>query len=223
MAPDTGSSFLGWWRIRFNMQYETVPYQLSCYALLVLGRPRDPEIDERVMEVARRHLAQNGYDGMSLTAIAEEAGTTRQALYRRWPTKADLATAAVAAMARTAERSPTEDSYADLVRELDAFRRGISRPDGVSMVGTMLLRSTDPELVTFYRERVVAPRRATLREILERARDQGLLAPDADLDAALGMFTGSWYARSLEGVRPLPRWAERIAAVVWRGLGGKPT
>ena len=195
---------------------------MICYAWFVLGRPRDPEIDERVMEVARRHLSQNGYDGMSLTAIAGEAGTTRQALYRRWPTKADLATAAVAAMSRTAERSPTEDPYADLVRELGAFRRGISRPDGVSMVGTMLLRSTDPELVTFYRERIVAPRRAALREILERARDHGLLSADADIEAALGMFTGSWYARSLQGVPPLPRWAERTAAVIWRGLGGTP-
>jgi len=172
------------------------------------------------MEVARRHLAQNGYEGMSLTAIAEEAGTTRQALYRRWPTKADLATAAVAAMSGTAERHPSEDPYADLVRELDAFRRGISRPDGVSMVGTMLLLSADPELVGYYRERIVAPRRARLREILERAKGQGLLADDADLDAALGMFTGSWYARALEGVRPLPRWAERTAAIIWRGLGG---
>jgi AcrR family transcriptional regulator len=186
----------------------------------MLGRPRDPEIDERVMEVARRHLARNGYDAMSLTAIAEEAGTTRQALYRRWPTKADLATAAVAAMSRTAERSPSEDPFADLVRELDAFRRGISRPDGVSMVGTMLLRSTDPELVSLYRERVVAPRRARLREILERARGQGLLSPDADVDAALGMFTGSWYARSLQGGRPLTRWADRTAVIIWRGLGG---
>jgi AcrR family transcriptional regulator len=188
----------------------------------VLGRPRDPEIDERVMGVARRHLARSGYDAMSLTAIAEEAGTTRQALYRRWPTKADLATAAVAAMSRTAERGPSDDPFADLVQELDAFRSGISRPDGVSMVGTMLLRSTDPELVTLYRERIVTPRRARLREILERARGQGLLSPDADLDAALGMLTGSWYARSLQGARPLPRWAERTAAIVWRGLGGSP-
>lgn len=186
------------------------------------GRPRDLAIDERVLEVARRHLAQVGYDGMSLTAIAAEAGTTRQALYRRWPTKADLATAAVAAMSRAAERSPTADPYADLVRELEAFRRGISRPDGVSMVGTMLVGSTDPELVAYYRERLVAPRRAALREILERARTGGLLAPDADLDAALGMFTGSWYARSLQGAPPLPRWAERTAAVIWRGLGGEP-
>jgi len=185
------------------------------------GRPRNPEIDERVMEVARRHLAQNGYDGMSLAAIAEEAGTTRQALYRRWPTKADLATAAVAHIARAHEGLPSDDPYADLVRELEGFRRGISRPDGISMVGTMLLRSTDPELVSLYRERVVVPRRARLRATLERARSMGLLAADADIETALAMFTGSWYARSLAGAAPLSRWAERTASIVWRGLGGR--
>ena len=33
----------------------------------------------------------NGYDAMSVVAVAADAGTTRQAVYRRWPTKADLA------------------------------------------------------------------------------------------------------------------------------------
>jgi AcrR family transcriptional regulator len=188
----------------------------------VLGRPRDPAIDERVLDVARAHLARVGYEGMSLAAVAEEAGTTRQALYRRWPTKADLATDAIAAMSDAAERSPTDDPFADLVDELEAFARGISRPDGVSMVGTMLLRSTDPGLAALYRERLVAPRRSRLRAILERARSRGLLDESADLDAALGMFTGSWYARALAGDRPLPGWAGRTAAVIWRGLGGDP-
>lgn len=184
------------------------------------GRPRDAEIDGRVLEATRRHLAQHGYEAMSVAAVAQDAGTTRQALYRRWPTKADLATAAIAAMSRAEERSGTDDPYADLVRELEAFRRGVSRPDGVSLVGTMLVRSTDPELVRFYRERVVAPRRARLRAILERARGQGLLDAAADVDTAVSAFTGSWYARELAGDTPPARWAERVAALVWRGLGG---
>lgn len=157
---------------------------------------------------------------MSLAAVAEEAGTTRQALYRRWSGKADLATAAIAAMSRAEERAPTDDPFADLVRELEAFRRGISRPDGVSMVGTMLVASTDPALVDLYRERIVAPRRARLRAILERARDEGRIDEDADLDVALGCFTGNWYATVLAGERPPSRWAERLAEIVWRGLGG---
>lgn len=186
------------------------------------GRPRDADIDERVLEAARRQLAQHGYEAMSVAAVAQEAGTTRQALYRRWPTKADLATAAIAAMARAAERTPTDDPYADLVAELEAFRRGISRPDGVSLVGTMLLRSADPELVRFYRERIVVPRRSRLRTILERAREAGLVDAEADIETALNVFTGTWYARALAGDSPTPRWAERVASLVWRGLGGTP-
>ncbi len=184
------------------------------------GRPRDPEIDQRVLEVTRRHLAQHGYEAMSVVAIAQEAGTTRQAVYRRWPTKADLATAAIAALSRAEERPHTDDPYADLVRELDAFRQGISRPDGLSMVGTMLNAGTDADLVALYRKRIVAPRRTRLREILERARSADLLDHDADLEVAVAMLTGNWYARALAGGPAPSRWAARTATLVWRALGG---
>lgn len=186
------------------------------------GRPRDPEIDARVLAVAREHLGTRGYEAMSLAAVAEEAGTTRQAVYRRWPTKADLATAAIAAMSRAAERTPTDDPYADLVRELRAYAAGVGRPGGVSLVGTMLVDATDPDLVTQYRERIVLPRRAQLREILERARDAGLIAADADVETVLPMLTGAWYATALAGEAPGADWPERAAALAWRALGGTP-
>lgn len=184
------------------------------------GRPRDASIDQRVLAVAASHLARCGYGAMSVSAVADEAGTTRQAVYRRWPTKADLATAAIAAIAQEDRPEPTGDPFADLVAELESFRRGIGRPDGLSMVGTMLIESTEPELVELYRSRVVRPRRAALRRILERARAEGLIDADADVDLAVVVMTGGWYARALAGERPLRGWSERTAAFVWRGLGG---
>lgn len=185
------------------------------------GRPRDVEIDVRVLDVARRHLARHGYEALSVSAVADDAGTTRQAVYRRWPTKADLATAAIAAMSEAAERPATDDPFADLVRELEAYRRGIGRPDGVSMVGTMLLRSTDARLRALYRERIVAPRRARLRAILERARSAGLVAADADVDVVVAMLTGSWYATALAGEPHPDDWPRRVASLAWRALGGE--
>lgn len=186
------------------------------------GRPRDPDIDGRILDVTRHHLARDGYRALSVAAVAADAGTTRQALYRRWPSKADLATAAIAAIARSHEQDPTDDPYADLVAELTAFRRGVSRPDGLSMVGTMLMDATDPELVAHYRDRVVAPRRARLRSILQRGVDLGQLDADADLEVAVTMLTGSWYAGALAGRTPPPRWPERVARLAWRSLGGDP-
>jgi AcrR family transcriptional regulator len=184
------------------------------------GRPRDPSIDGRVLEIALRQLAGRGYEGLSLAAVADEADTTRPALYRRWPGKAELATAAIAALSAADTREPTDDPYADLVAELAAFRRGVMRPDGLSLVGTMLQQRTDPELLRLYRERLVIPRRTRLRKILERAVAEGLVS-GGDLELAVASLTGSFYALALAGSIP-PHWPARAAAHAWRSLGGAP-
>ena len=54
------------------------------------GRPRDPRIDDDVLTVTRRMLRHRGWDGLSLRAIAADAGVGRATLTRRWPTKAHL-------------------------------------------------------------------------------------------------------------------------------------
>jgi len=187
------------------------------------GRARDPDIDARVLAVANRHLSTHGYEAMSLTAVAHEALTTRQALYRRWPTKASLAAAALHAAVDAAPKKTTQDPLADLAVELANFQRGVSRPGRLSLVGTMLQDNTAPEVLARYRAQVVAPRRGRIRAILERAQRLGLIDPDADLDVAVTMCTGSWYGRALAEAQPPPNWPARTAALVWRALGGTPT
>lgn len=185
------------------------------------GRRRDPGIDERVLAVAGSQLAASGYEAMSIAAVANAAGTTRQAVYRRWPTKASLAAAALPQAAEeTAAGADSDDPFRDLVDELANFQWGVSLPGRMSLVGTMLQDGVDPAVRARYQERVIAPRRRRLRSILERARDQGLIDADADLDIAVTLGTGAWYARALAGLRPPSRWPERTAALVWRAVGG---
>lgn len=157
---------------------------------------------------------------MSLAAVAAEANTTRQALYRRWPTKTRLAAAALASAEETGPEISSEDPLRDLVAELADFQRGVSKPGRLSLVGTMLQDSTDPELRARYQQRVVARRRRRIRAILERARRFGLIDADADLDIATTLATGSWYARALAGNAPPRNWPERTARLVWRAVGG---
>jgi AcrR family transcriptional regulator len=184
------------------------------------GRARDPDIDARVLAVANRHLSTHGYEAMSLTAIAHEAQTTRQALYRRWPTKASLAAATLHAAVDTGPGGPSEDPLADLVAELANFQRGVSQPGRLSLVGTMLQDNTAPEVLARYRAQIVAPRRGRIRAILDRAQRLGLIDPDADLDVAVTLCTGSWYGRALAEALPPPNWPARTAALVWRAVGG---
>ncbi|GAA4989245.1 TetR/AcrR family transcriptional regulator [Kitasatospora paranensis] len=201
-----------------------------------VGRVRDAGIDARILAVAGRHLSVFGYERMSLAAVAQEAGTTRQALYRRWAGKAELAAAAVAAIeddagaggpsggpcASGAFDGPAAELFAALVAELADFRRGVSRPGRLSLVGTMLQETTDPAVAARYRARVIAPRRSRLLAVLQEAQRSGLLAADADLEVALTMCTGSWYGRALAGDPAPPDWPARTAALVWRALGGLP-
>lgn len=184
------------------------------------GRHRDPAIDARILAVAHQHLSTAGYEAMSIAAVAEEAQTTRQALYRRWPTKASLASAALTAGEDAGPEVSSQNPLRDLIAELRDFQRGVSRPGRLSLVGTMLQQSTDPSLRTRYQARVVKPRRARIRAILERAQKLDLIDPDADLDLAATFPTGSWYGRALAGDRPPRNWPERTAKLVWQAVGG---
>lgn len=175
-----------------------------------------------MLTVAARHLARYGYEAMSLAAIAQDAGTTRQALYRRWRDKAELAAAVVAMLTDTAKAVASDDPFGALVAELSDFERGVSQPGRLSLVGTMLQDTTDPDARAGYRAGVIAPRRRRLRAILEHAVELGMIDREADLEVAVTMATGSWYARELAGEPAPTNWPRRAALLVWRAVGGQP-
>lgn len=185
------------------------------------GRRRDGAIDARVLEAANHQLAAGGYEALSLSAVAQEACTTRQALYRRWPTKADLVADAIRAGRDEATSADSDDPRRDLELELTDFRRAISRPGALSLAATMLQDSTHPESRECYRAHVISPRRRRIHEILERARDMGLIDPDADIETAAGIPTGAWFGGHLAGETVPADWPQRTAALVWRSVGGK--
>src|SRR5450759_2490151 len=81
------------------------------------GRPRDPRLDDALLEAGLAVFLESGYSAASLTKIARRAGVGTPAIYRRWPTKADLAMAIVEHVAEP-EPMPDNGSIRD---ELVAF------------------------------------------------------------------------------------------------------
>jgi AcrR family transcriptional regulator len=184
------------------------------------GRPRNPAIDAAVLATARRHLAVHGLAGLSIAAVADEAGTTRPAVYRRWPTRLALAVAAVIDLAEIAPPEPTDDPFEDLVAELEHFRHCITDASALALAGVVLQDGVDPQFQKEYRKHLVKPRRARLRACLERGILDGRLAPEADLAVAGSLLTGSWYAFAIGGTTVPRDWARRLATLVWRACGG---
>jgi len=184
------------------------------------GRPRDVGIDEAVMSATRRLMATRGLAGLSIAAVAAEAGTTRPSIYRRWPTKLDLALAAVADLANVEPPGLSDSPFNDLVAELDHFAHCITDAAALALAGVMLQQDVDQAFRDTYRESLVVPRRARLRACLTRGIEAGLLEANADLAVAGSMMTGSWYAFAIAGAPPPVDWAERAATLVWRACGG---
>src|SRR3954468_22368206 len=54
------------------------------------GRPRDPELEQRLLGAAWSLLRSRGYDALTLTKVAAQAQAHRTDVYRRWSSKAQL-------------------------------------------------------------------------------------------------------------------------------------
>ena len=183
------------------------------------GRPRDKETERRILEVTVRLLAEEGYSRMSIDGVAAAAAVSKPTIYRRWSGKADLATAAICTIRLAEPEVSTGSTVGDLTAALQNFSRSLLRPNGMALVGTVLAEEGHtPELLALFRERLVMPRRTIIRGILERARRHRELRPGVDLDAAVSMLVGAFYARYLATSNVPSRFAQTIVGTVWTGI-----
>lgn len=76
------------------------------------------ELTAEIKTVARRHLASNGADGLSLRAVARDLGMVSSALYRYFPSRDELLTALIVdaynAVGEAAETAEAAVSRTDL-------------------------------------------------------------------------------------------------------------
>jgi AcrR family transcriptional regulator len=183
------------------------------------GRPRAPHTDERILDAALRLMAQQGFVRMSMDAVAAEAGVTRPTIYRRWPSKIELAMAALVAYCDVTLPAVVGDTRTDLIAELEHFRQAILRPNGMSLLGTVLAEEQEtPELLAAFRQYLVVPRRQRLAAILAAAQTRNELDEDADLGLAVNMLVGALYAQYLAATPFAADWSTRVVDAVLASL-----
>jgi AcrR family transcriptional regulator len=183
------------------------------------GRKRDASIDARVLEVANRHLSERGFAALSIAAVADEACTTRQALYRRWPTKARLVFDAIQFSTERPVDEVSDDPRRDLQKEVERLLSGSAAHRPISLGNALLQVETPEEARECYRTHVMTPSRQRIVAILARAQRLGLADADADVDAAAAMIIGSAYVAEISAAVALD-WAARMTALAWRAVGG---
>ena len=95
----------------------------------------------------------------------------------------------------------------------------MAAPDSLPMIGAMLAEEhTTPELLTVFREQVVASRWRMIRSILQQARSLHELAPLVDINLVVAQLIGSYYALAIAGEPILSDWPERVVDQVLAGI-----
>jgi AcrR family transcriptional regulator len=184
------------------------------------GRPREARIDDAIHAATIELMAERGIHDLRMDAVAERAGVGKAAIYRRYRSKDDLVTAAVAALVSEIVIPNTGSTRGDLLalmREAVELYTGSLAPRLMpSLVGAMGQR---PELARTVRDVFLTERRAALRNVLERGIARGDLRADADLELALDVLGGPLFYRLLITGGPLDeQLAEGVADLVLNGF-----
>ena len=180
------------------------------------GRPRDPRLDPAIIDAAERQLRERGYGGTTLESVAAAAGTTVPSLRRRYRDKSELAAAVIDSLRIDPLPTPKGPPRSQALRILDNFDRNLRRPNSMALLATLLAEEARrPELIERFRERLARPRRQALREALQLGIAAGELADDLDLDVAVNMLIGSFYARYVSHGTIPANWSRRALAQLW--------
>ncbi len=147
------------------------------------GRRRDDSKDDTILEAARELLAERGFDGMTMDAVAERAGAGKATVYRRWPSKVQLTVDAIVCARGVRMTIDDVPDTGTLRGDLLAVRFGRRRGDSNALMsGLMSVVKDDPRLAAVFHEEFVRSRVTLMLGLLERARLRGELREDVDLE-----------------------------------------
>jgi AcrR family transcriptional regulator len=184
------------------------------------GRPRDPRIDAAILRATADLLVEIGYSNLTMAAVAERAGTTKTALYRRWSSKAELVHEAAFPATPTAIETPPGDIAADLRAMMAAARDVFNSPVvRAGLPGLIADMAADPEL----NARVMARFTDVFAAVQMRLADavkRGEVHADVNPDRLLEIIGGATLLRLL--LQPDQAvgddWVDQTTAILIHGV-----
>jgi AcrR family transcriptional regulator len=186
-----------------------------------MGRPRDERADRAILEATRELIAELGVYEFRTEDVAARAGVGKGAIYRRYRSKDELVTAAIAALVSeeivVPDTGSTRGDLLFLMREAVELYRGSVA--GRLMPNLLSAIAQKPELARAVRDGFLAGRRLALAQVLRRGVARGDLRADLDLELALDVLGGPLFYRLLVTGGPIDeQLAEGAADLILRGF-----
>lgn len=156
----------------------------------------DRSLDAAILEATLAGLTEQGYDRLSMDDIASRARVGKAAIYRRWPSKAEVVADAIAHWRRGlgSDQPPNTGSLRGDVETLIGQVPDLDEADAGTIrviVGVATAAMHNPVLAAALDDLVLARPRRVISVMLDRAVARGEIPAGRDLslipDAALGL------------------------------------
>lgn len=156
-----------------------------------MARPRQADIDSRLIDAWRALSDELPYEQITMTAIAERAGVGKPALYRRYPTKAHLAFAAGVTGSLPDHLPDLGSLEADLLPALVGLvesLEAVPREVYADQIGAAI---ADPLFARRVQDELARPQLDQVMRVWARAVARGEVDPDVDGRSALDELAGA--------------------------------
>ncbi|MFF9348516.1 TetR/AcrR family transcriptional regulator [Streptomyces sp. NPDC014734] len=169
-------------------------------------RNKGPRAAEAIFDTTLRHLSERGYAGLTIEAVAQDAGVNKTTIYRWWPSKPALLRAALLhARVLDIDIPDTGSLRGDLIalteQVVGLLTDGRTEPIARAMLsGTGL---PDDELAALTRD-FFADRLSREQPVFVRAAARGELPEHVDPMLLLDLVAGAVWMRVLLRRGPLP-------------------
>jgi AcrR family transcriptional regulator len=185
------------------------------------GRPRSSSADRAILDAAVALLAEVGVEGTTMSAVVARSGVARATVYRRWPNRDTLITAALREVKGRSPYPISGDFETDLARAADQTRAIFAEPKFRAFLPTLVRdllheEPADGMSETFHR---VAPNHRRVAEEFARYAETAGLRTDIDPYIPSNLIVGAILIRLLStGMPPSRAVAHQIVDVILNGL-----
>lgn len=191
-----------------------------------LGRPRSTEADDAIARAALALLAESGFEGVTVEAVAQRAGVARSTVYRRYPGKPELLVSVLHhACGAPVDDPDTGSVVGDLVVVAEGLHRSLDTTDlGRALPAVIAAAAVHPEVARAHRTFVAGRRRVALASV-RRGIERGEVDPDVEPDTLVDLVVGPVFHRHFVSGRPVTDgWITEVVERAVRGCtpGGSP-
>ncbi|WP_165617514.1 TetR/AcrR family transcriptional regulator [Klenkia soli] len=142
------------------------------------GRRRDPAVDEAVKTAVLDLLAERGWDGVSMDAVAARAKVGKASIYRRWSSRVQMVAETIAELNRGEVTAPdTGTLRGDLLEVVGAMVATLRGPLGDASRAVIGVLAHEPDLATAFQEGSLAIWREAFGQVFGAAIARGELDP----------------------------------------------